>query len=113
MILLGSLQGSLRQYEQHEIAFLDTNNNFKHIYLYASACKKKNYMFYIFLNILPRSLFIDLKIIDEIVVIGYCTNTEESFKIHHLSFLHIVPQNVYQKDTTKEAPGTWSKNATR
>ena len=37
MILLGSLQGSLRQYEQHEIAFLDTNNNFKHIYLYASS----------------------------------------------------------------------------
>ena len=67
-------------------------------------------MFYIFLNILPRSLFIDLKIIDEIV--DYL-DTEESFKIHHLSFLHIVPQNVYQKDTTKEAPGTWSKNATR
>ena len=66
MILLGSFYDTMTN-KQHEIVFLDTNNNFKHLIFICLSrhTEKKDYMFYpglpIFLKYLS-SLFIDLKI---------------------------------------------------
>jgi hypothetical protein len=66
MILLGSFYDTMTN-KQHEIVFLDTNNNFKHLIFIRGMpvtpyCKKKNYICLpIFLKYLS-SLFIDLKI---------------------------------------------------
>ena len=62
MILLGSFYDTITN-KQHEIVFLDTNNNFKHLIFMPVTpyCKKKNYMFYQFFLKYLSSLFIDLK----------------------------------------------------
>ena len=62
MILLGSFYDTMTN-KQHEIVFLDTNNNFKHLILYAChhTIKKELHVLPIFLKYLS-SLFIDLKI---------------------------------------------------